>query len=251
MAISQPSVSRCIHEVIDILNQPDVFNEWVHFPRNLGELEEVRWDFYENFRFPGVIGCIDAHTWQRAHAPPKHDVEYLYVNRKGYHSLNVQLICDANYRILNANARYPGRSHDSFIWNNCEVLPLMRRLHATERDDFFLLGDSGNGLRPWLMTPMLDAAPDSPEERYTRQVTHTRSLFERVNSVLKMRFRCLQKGRALHYDPVVAAKITNACIVLHNICIANHILPPPMIQESEDIDFGIHRQFLKTGMHLL
>lgn len=42
VALSQPSVSRCLHEVIDALNQPNVFNRFVHFPRNVQELERNR-----------------------------------------------------------------------------------------------------------------------------------------------------------------------------------------------------------------
>lgn len=50
--------------------------------------------FYENHRFPGVIGCIDC-THIAIFPPQVHDavnLEHLYVNRKGYHSINVQLV---------------------------------------------------------------------------------------------------------------------------------------------------------------
>ena len=50
--------------------------------------------FYRKYNFPGVIGCIDC--THIAIFPPKKDdpntPEHLYVNRKGYHSLNVQLV---------------------------------------------------------------------------------------------------------------------------------------------------------------
>lgn len=50
--------------------------------------------FYDNHRFPGVIGCIDC-THIAIFPPQVHDAvnpEHLYVNRKGYHSINVQLV---------------------------------------------------------------------------------------------------------------------------------------------------------------
>lgn len=41
-SISQPSVSRCIEEVVNALNMDDVFGAYVNFPRNLQELNDVR-----------------------------------------------------------------------------------------------------------------------------------------------------------------------------------------------------------------
>lgn len=50
--------------------------------------------FFINTQFPGVVGCIDC--THIAIVPPKNQnaevPEYIYVNRKGYHSLNVQLV---------------------------------------------------------------------------------------------------------------------------------------------------------------
>lgn len=38
IAISQSSISRNIHEVINAANQPDVMNKWIRFPQNIAEL---------------------------------------------------------------------------------------------------------------------------------------------------------------------------------------------------------------------
>ena len=54
--------------------------------------------FYSMAGFPNVICCIDC-THVKVIAPSRNEHEY--VNRKGYHSINVQLICDADLRILN------------------------------------------------------------------------------------------------------------------------------------------------------
>ncbi|KAG5893749.1 hypothetical protein JTB14_001194 [Gonioctena quinquepunctata] len=59
VAVSQPSVSRCIEEASIAFNQPAIFNRWVHFPRNFEELNILRMRFYEDFNFPGVVGCVD------------------------------------------------------------------------------------------------------------------------------------------------------------------------------------------------
>lgn len=114
----------------------------------------------------------------------------------------------------------------------------------------FVSGDSGYYLRTWLMTPIPNAVPGSPEERYNISFKTCRSLIERCNGVLKMRFRCLLKHRVLHYHPQKAGKIINACTVLHNICINNNN-PAPQLEPGEhidDFDFGMyHANFIERN----
>ena len=43
--------------------------------------------------------------WTNAPLGP---AEHCYVNRKGWHSINVQLICTSDYKITNVVARWPG-----------------------------------------------------------------------------------------------------------------------------------------------
>ncbi|CAI6355515.1 unnamed protein product [Macrosiphum euphorbiae] len=192
--------------------------------------------------FPGVCGCIDC--THIAIVPPsgilreENDYpEHLYVNRKNYHSINTQLICDVNLKILSVNALFPGSTHDSHIWNNCNVLPILQELNR-RKQCFYLLGDSGYALRPWLLTPIQNPA-NANEELYNKKQMHTRSLVERCNGLLKMRFRCLLKHRVLHYAPEKATAIINACVVLHNMCITYN--EPEPIDNMIDIDFGMYR----------
>jgi hypothetical protein len=61
------------------------------------------------------------------------------VNRKNRHSINVQAIADSNLEFINVVAKYPGRVHDAFIWNNCGL-----KLYFNNNNiNGWLLGDSG------------------------------------------------------------------------------------------------------------
>lgn len=40
--VSQPSVSRCVKEIVGALNQPEVMNTRGKFPANIQELNHVR-----------------------------------------------------------------------------------------------------------------------------------------------------------------------------------------------------------------
>ncbi|XP_050547929.1 putative nuclease HARBI1 [Daktulosphaira vitifoliae] len=239
-SVSQPSVSKCITEVCNAFNMPTIFNKYVKFPSTLNELNHLRQEFTNEYGIPGVIGIVDCtHV---AIVPPQTNgpcPEHIYVNRKNYHSINVQLICDSNMGILNVNAKYPGSTHDSYIWRRSNVSSVMEKMHDEGMRSYYLLGDSGYALKPWLLTPLHNPDPSTPEGRYNEWICKTRSLIERTNGLLKMRFRCLLKHRVLHYHPIKASKIINACVVLHNICIKNNV-PEPVHEVTNEVDLGMY-----------
>ncbi|XP_046384539.1 putative nuclease HARBI1 [Ischnura elegans] len=225
LGLSQAAVSRAIEEVTEAMNSPQVLTRWVHFPQTRNERRQAIQENYQATGFPGVLGFVDG-THVAIRAPSER--ENLYVNRKSYHSLNAQMVCDSRLRILNCVARYPGSTHDSFIWRNPEVCREMRTVwESGER--CWLLGDSGYPHQPWLQTPILDAVEGSPEENYTKLHVRARSAVERCFGVLKSRFRCLH--RTLEYAPAKVGRIINACTILHNMCMG-HGLPIP--EEEED-----------------
>ncbi|XP_064214050.1 putative nuclease HARBI1 [Tribolium castaneum] len=130
MAVSQSSTSRAIDEVTNALNHQAVFNQWVHFPRNLVELRSLRTQFFKNQGFAGVIGCLDC----------------TYVALWPPNILNANMpehifICDSELRILNVNAKFPGSTHDAHIWRTSNVQPLLTNLHQNGHKSFFLLGN--------------------------------------------------------------------------------------------------------------
>ena len=73
--------------------------------------------FFSVAGFPGVLGCVDG-----THIPimaPSVD-NYAYVNRKNFHSINVQAVCD--YMIFtDVVAKWPGSHHDFFIMNSSNI----------------------------------------------------------------------------------------------------------------------------------
>ncbi|XP_071375888.1 putative nuclease HARBI1 [Centroberyx affinis] len=149
---------------------------YAHLPTE-AESAVMKQRFRQASGIPGIVGCIDG-THVQIQAPSEH--EYLYVNRKGYHSVNVQIACDANYNIFNLVARWPGSTHDARILRESVLY------HDFEagRINGLLLGDSGYPLKRWLMTPII-APRTEQERRYNTIHATTRSVVERCIGVLK------------------------------------------------------------------
>ncbi|XP_063328757.1 putative nuclease HARBI1 [Pelmatolapia mariae] len=156
--------------------------------------------------FPGVIGCIDG-THIPIIAPSVNEGDY--VNRKSFHSINVQIICDAANIITNVEAKWPGSVHDSRIFRECTLSTKFGHGEFTG----YLLGDRGYPCLPYLLTPYPDPEP-GPQQRYNLAHCRTRARVEMTIGMLKARFQCLQR---LRVTPERACDIIVACVILHNI----------------------------------
>ena len=113
--ISQSSVSRCIAAVSDSLYIHA--KEFVTLP-NQEEQLEIQQSFLEKNQFPLILGCIDC-----SYVPilaPSED-EPIYVNRKNGHSIRIKAICDHYLKFIDVVARWPGSTHDSFIWRQSGI----------------------------------------------------------------------------------------------------------------------------------
>lgn len=91
----------------------------------------------------------------------------------------------------------------------------MRTYLKTYSNNNWLLGDSGYPNEPWLLTPY-ERVTELHQEIFNKLHIKTRNCVERSFGVLKSIFRCLLRQRTLHYTPVKAASITNACFVTYN-----------------------------------
>ncbi|CAC5411101.1 HARBI1 [Mytilus coruscus] len=203
VGVDKSTVSRCITRVSTVLaSKAGTFIKWPSEDRK----REIKNGFYENGGFPGVIGCIDG-THVRIQAPVQDEPSF--VNRKGYHSINVQAICDHEGRFTNLVARWPGSVHDSHILRCSKILQHLELTHRRVEDGI-VLGDSGYGCKSFLMTPFMRPTEDC-HERFNRAHTKTRCCIERS------RFNCLHSG--VRVNPEKACTMIMACAVLHNIAI--------------------------------
>ena len=131
--ISQPSMSRIMPAVLDAIIS--LAPDYIQFPYVDPQQAAIKRGFHAIAGFPNIIGAIDC-THVAIKAPSTN--EFNYVNRKGFHSVNVQIVCDANLSLLNVVARWPGGTHDSFVMQNSSVGV---RLQEGAVEDGWLIGE--------------------------------------------------------------------------------------------------------------
>lgn len=218
-------MTRAIAEVISPVE--------IVFPRIVPEFNQRKEIFMNRFGFPGTIGCIDGtHV---AILKPVQDA-HNYLNRKGYYSLNVQIICDADLKILSVNANYPGANHDSYIWRQSIVCNfLLQQYLGNILRGTWLIGDSGYPLQPFLMIPFLNPLEGSPEFRYNQHHIRARNCVERCIGVLKCRFRALLQERTARYEPDFVGLLVNSCAGLHNLCTRFNVPLLDGVREENDV----------------
>ncbi|XP_067659984.1 putative nuclease HARBI1 [Haliotis asinina] len=208
--VSQPTVSNVITDTLNALCTPQLIGRFIRMPINRQEIQHHQRQFHEIGGFPGVVGVIDG-THVRIISPTEHENEY--VNRKIFHSLNVQVVFDSDDRISDIIAKWPGATHDSRILNESGVRLLFD--HGIIPNGCHLLGDSGYPCRRWLLTPFIN--PQAGQgTRYNSAHRATRCVVERAIGQLKRRFRVLHGE--IRLKPEKAAKVITVCAMLHNIC---------------------------------
>lgn len=226
--IHKSTVSRIVRRVIKCI--ASLKPRYIKMPDN-DTLTSTKQRFFAIRGLPRVLGAIDC-THIKIQSPGGHNAE-LFRNRKGYFSINVQIVCDARLNIMNIIARWPGSTHDSTIFNDS---PLCADLENGQYANSFLLGDSGYPCRTYLLTPFL--RPSTPAEvAYNFAHCATRNVVERCFGILKRRFPCLSLG--LRNLIPTTLNIIVACAVLHNIGLNDDMFEFPDVDDNAE---DIHEQ---------
>ncbi|XP_035983967.1 putative nuclease HARBI1 isoform X2 [Fundulus heteroclitus] len=205
IGISQASMSRCVTNVTKALVEKAP--QFITFNSEPSSRDFTFQEFQRVAGFPGVLGVLDC--VQVAIKAPNSEASS-YVNKKGFHSVACQLVCNARGLLLSAET-WPGGLRDTKILQRSA-------LHKQLQDnkEGWLLGDGRYPLKKWLMTPLESPGTDA-ELRYNLAHMMTREIADRTFRAIQTRFRCLDgiKGN-LQYSPERSSSILLACCVLHN-----------------------------------
>ena len=142
---SQPSVRRCTESLLPSRHSVTSTSS---SPATVDEQRHTMQAFHSRPKMPGIIGAIDC-THVAIQSPGSDDAE-IYRNRKGFFSINVQLVCEPTGYIMDVVARWPGSVHDSTIFDNSQL----RAMLETQQTRGCLVGDNGYACRRYMLTPL-------------------------------------------------------------------------------------------------
>ncbi|KAM3611514.1 uncharacterized protein V6R79_019929 [Siganus canaliculatus] len=223
-------------------------NRVIRFP-SPDELQQIGTGFQRlagSAAFGRVVGSIDGcHIRIK---PPSADAQ-CYFNRKLFHSVQLQAICDHQCQFLDLFVGHPGSVHDARVLKNSPLY--VHSLYPPE--GYYILGDGGYPCmsEPMaIITPYREPVRNAVAARFNRHHAKARSIIERAFGIMKTRWRSIF-FKALEVHHVFAVRIIACCAILHNICLKNGDNLEPMEEalEPQDGD-GLPQADLQCGERL-
>ncbi|KAI8116837.1 putative nuclease HARBI1 [Lucilia cuprina] len=114
------------------------------------EIQNSKAHFFNKFHVPGVIGCVDS-THVKMNKPSED--ESLFLNRKGSFSVNAMI---------------------SVLWMHADLADN----YSNGNKNSWLLGDSGYGLEPFLITPYKNVTIGTLEHKINQKHASARNIIE-------------------------------------------------------------------------
>ena len=188
-------VHETCHAIVDKL-----MSRYITFPRGI-HLDRIVDTFSRKWGLPQCVGAIDGCHIPIAAPVANHND---YYNRKGWYSMILQGIVDANYCFLDVCIRWPGSVHDARVFAHSNVYRkiteeqlLPQKYIQVQGVDIpvFLIGDSAYLIKTWLMKPFpQNRIHTEAQKTFNYRLSRARIVVENAYGRLKGRCVGLQKG---------------------------------------------------------
>ncbi len=219
--ISTPTVSHVIFEVCKTITTI-LGPKYIRLPKDEDEMRRKVAEFEGKYGMTQAFGCIDG-THAAIRKPLEHSQDFY--SYKGYHSLNVQAVCDYRGMFMDVDCRWPGSVHDAKVFSNSEISRKLRdeTLPATfqtiipgfEKVPNYLIGDPAYPLLPHCMKEY-ETCDANDKVVFNNLLRSARNPIECAFGRLKARWAVLTKKVGL--DLTIVPSVIFACFVLHNFC---------------------------------
>lgn len=179
-------------------------------------------EFSEKWNFPNCCAAIDG-KHVAIQCPP--NAGSVFYNNKGFHSIVLMALCNANYEFLIVDIGAFGGNSDGGIFSSSEFgkrflrndVDLPRPSHLPNSDvdfPYYIVGDAAFPLKCNLMRPYPGMNLPPKKENFNTRLSIARRTIENAFGILVSRWRILEKK--IDLLPHNVEKIIKACVILHN-----------------------------------
>jgi len=216
------TISLFVPEVCEVIFE-EYRQELFVLPSTPDGWRDVAKKFWTRWNFPHTCGAIDGkHVAIRKPS----NTGSLFYNYKGFFSVILLAVVDADYKFMWANIGGNGSASDAGVFNNCGLrnaleedtlgFPPPEPLRGDDTDiPFFMVGDDAFPLRTWLMKPYSARGMTHAERVFNYRLSRGRRVVENAFGILAHRWRCLLTTLQMH--PQKAISVVSACLALHNL----------------------------------
>lgn len=216
------TISKLIREVCDAIVD-EFAPEVMPCPSSPEEWKPITDQFSKRWNFHNCVGAIDGkHV---ALTCPAKGGSTFY-NYKGYHSIILMALVDADYKFTWVDVGRDGSSGDAQVFNSSEIksciedgsigFPPPAALPDDDRPmPYFIAGDDAFALRTWLMKPYSKRYMTQAERIFNYRLSRARRIVENAFGILAHRFQCLLG--TMKQTPSTVTSIVLACVCLHNL----------------------------------
>ena len=196
--------------------------KYIKLPKNTDEMRRKVAEFEGKYGMVQAFGCIDG-----THVAVKKplDCSQDFYSYKGYHSLNVQAVCDFRGMFMDVDCRWPGSVHDAKVFSNSEISKRLRDstlpgtfqtvIPGFEKVPNYLIGDPAYPLLPHCMKEY-ETCDGNDKVVFNNLLRSARNPIECAFGRLKARWAVLTRKVDLHLK--IVPTVIYACFVLHNFC---------------------------------
>ena len=220
--VAHNTISVFVPEVCQAIAD-EYCDEVFDFPTTPEKWKSVSENYARRWNFHHACGALDGkHVTVRC--PPRSGT--LYYNYKGFYSIVILALVDADYKFLWGDVGSQGSASDCQIFNNG---PLRAGLEngtlgfpdsePLPNDDipmpYFILVEDVLPLRSWLLKPYSHRGLSNEERIFNYRLSRARRVVENTFGILAHRWRCLLG--TMQQSPDRAKVIVMAAMSLHNL----------------------------------
>lgn len=221
--MGKSTVANIIKEVAECLWDV-LYETYMPVPTQI-DFKNIAEDFYKIWNFPNCVGALDGkHIRLRC---PKNSGS-MFFNYKGYFSIVLQALVDANYRFINIDVGGYGKQSDGGTFKASRLykklidgslnLPKNSALPGSSLVmPYVIIADEAYPLLKNLLKPYSRQDLNAEREYFNKRLSRARRTVECAFGILRSKWQILDKPILTNVE--LADKIVKAVCILHNTII--------------------------------